>query len=144
MFILFSLKGLFTFALCLLYSWYFLVIVSLLFAHMIFATFLSLSCIMIFKITRHAIYTKQISTTLVSSHCISERWCWFFLFFFKKYCSFFAGGVNNVFIKYDWFISLFNMPFPFCLSALLLSCRCGDWTISCVVWQVNFPIYLPQ
>jgi hypothetical protein len=36
------------------------------------------------------------------------------------------------------------MPFPFCLSALLLSCRCSDWTINCVVWQVNFPIYLPQ
>lgn len=58
----------------------------------------------------------------------------------KKKMFIFAGGVNNVFIKYDWFISLFNMPFPFCLSTLLLSCRCSDWTISCVVWQVNFPV----
>lgn len=109
-------KVFFTFALCLLYSWYHLVIVSLLFAHMIFAAFLNLSCIMIFRITRHAIYTKQISTTLVSSHCISERWCRFLLFFFKKKnCSFFAGGVNNVFIKYDWFISLLT-----CLSLFVL------------------------
>lgn len=110
---------------------------------MILAAFLRLSCIVIFRITRHVIYMRQISTALVCPHYISERWCGFLPFSLKK-LFFFAGSVNNVFMKYDWFISLFNMPFPFCLSALLLSCRCSDWTINCVVWQVNFPIYLPQ
>lgn len=37
------------------------------------------------------------------------------LFLLKKNCSFFAGGVNNVFIKYDWFISLLT-----CLSLFVL------------------------
>jgi hypothetical protein len=58
---------------------------------------------MIFKIARHVIYTRQISTTLVCPHYVSERWCGFFpsSFLKKIICLFFAGSVNNVFIKYD-------------------------------------------